>query len=128
MNAKRMQKPIAKLARRSGLRRCSAKTESGEFLPLCRGIGSPACVKPKWTRTAPKTIQSGESIKGGLKPEVLGEAGCEEAAEEIAGDVPGDVGRERSAGIDRAAMLAQIREGEREGRRHAQALSDPQRT
>src|SRR5215218_4260704 len=64
-------------------------------------------------------VEHGEPIKGRAEPEMIGEAGGEEPAEEIARYIAGDIGREGAGRVHGAAMLAQIGEGEREGRGHA---------
>ena len=54
------------------------------------------------------------------------ERGRHQAAEQVARDVAGDIGGERACRVRRAAAFGQIRQREREGRRHAQPLRDAQ--
>ena len=58
---------------------------------------------------------------------MIGEPRRQEAPEQVAGDVAGDIGRKRPGGVGHAAMLAEVCEGQRESRGHAQPLPDPQR-
>ena len=126
MKAKRMQKPIAKLARRRGSARCRIQVANGEreapaVFRQRRRMG-----QPEMDQSGAGKVEHGEPIEGRAEPEVIGEAGGEEPAEEVARDVAGDVGREGAGRVHGVAMLAEIGEGEREGRGHAQPLRDPQ--
>ena len=71
-------------------------------------------------------VEHGEPIEGRPEPKMVGESGGEEPAEEVARDVAGDVGREGAGRVHGVAMLAEIGEGQREGRGHAKPLRDPQ--
>ena len=57
---------------------------------------------------------------------MIGDAGRYQPADQVARDIAGDVAGERAAGVHRAALFAEIGKRQREGRRHAEPLHDPQ--
>ena len=71
-------------------------------------------------------IEQREEIEIRGQPERVDDRGRHQPADQVAGDVAGDIGRERAAGVHRAALLAEIGQRQRERRRHAQALRDAQ--
>jgi hypothetical protein len=66
-----------------------------------------------------------EEVAG--QPDRIGERRRQQPAEQVAGDVAGDVGGERTRHLLRAAVLGEVGQHQRECRRHAQPLHDPQR-
>src|SRR5439155_21164204 len=71
-------------------------------------------------------IERGKEIEVTGEPEVIDERGRHEASEEVARDIPRDIRREGAGGIGGAATFGQIRQRQRERRRHAQPLRDAQ--
>ena len=74
-----------------------------------------------------REIQHRQRQERGLQAKMIGEPRRQQPPEQVAGDVAGDIGRESAGGVAHAAMLAEVREGEREGGGHAQPLRDAQR-
>src|ERR687887_366029 len=107
MNAKRMRKPMPKLARSGALRRCSAQTAKGER------AGPPEAIV---NQQGAAQVEDREDVEVGGEPEMIGERGREQPAEEVAGDVAGDVRRRRARRLAGAALLGEIGERQREGR------------
>src|SRR5829696_7275938 len=103
MKAKRMQKPIAKLARRRRSARCRIQVANGDW-EVPTSSGSRRVGQPEMDQNGAGKVEHGEPIKGRAEPEMIGEAGGEEPAEEIAGDVAGDIGREGAGRVHGAAM------------------------
>ena len=81
----------------------------------------------KYASAAPARFNAANVIKGAGEAEVLGHPGGDEAADQVARDVAGDVGGERAGGLLGAVALAEMRERQAEGRRHAEALHNAQR-
>ena len=53
---------------------------------------------------------------------MVGDGRGNQPPDQVARDIAGDIGGKRAAGVHRAALLAEIGERQREGRRHAQPL------
>ena len=73
-----------------------------------------------------RKVERGEEVEIPGQTEMVNECSRDEAADQIGRDIAGDVGSKGPSGVRRAALLAKICEGEREGRGHAQPLRDTQ--
>jgi hypothetical protein len=73
-----------------------------------------------------REVERGEEVEVPGQAEMVDECSRDKAADQIARDIAGDVGSKGPGGVRRAALLAEIGEGEREGRGHAQPLRDTQ--
>jgi hypothetical protein len=71
-------------------------------------------------------VERREEIEIPGEAKAVGDRRRDQPADKVAGDIAGDVRGKCAAGVHRAALLAEIGEGEREGGCHAQALRDPQ--
>ena len=125
MNANRMQKPIAKAAR-ARLRKCSAQAASGEPRRR-RPRHRLRAAEVKKTEHGAGEVERGQDIEVRRQAEMVGERRRHQAAEQVARDVAGDVGREGAGRVRSAALFGEVRERQREGRRHEKALGDAQR-
>ena len=126
MKANRMQKPMAKAARSGGLRQCVDRRREAAIAPSPHRMHRLDALDGEIDQHRAGEIEQREEIEIRRQAEIVGDRGRDQPADQIAGDVAGDVGGERAAGIHRAALLAEIGQRQREGRRHAQALRDAQ--
>ena len=125
MKANRMQKPMPKAARSAGLRQCSIIAANGD----CAGghrMHRLDALDREINQHRAGEIEQREEIEIRCQAEAVGDRGGNQPADQVARDIAGDIGRERAAGVHRAALFAEIGERQRKRRRHAQALRDAQ--
>ena len=95
MNANRMQKPMAKLARKGGFFRCMIQASKCERMLGPRSHRR-RLLDGEIDQHRAEQIEHGEEVEIAGEAEMVGDARRDQPADEIAGDIAGDVGGERT--------------------------------